>query len=399
MSHNDFTRPSGQWPNEIVPGAGDYLRWDATQAKLLNGTDGGGWSPSKPIILGGAGVQFTSPSSNFAGGLRTQTGGRLQLGTWDIPVLRPPRTRKIVMDLVSMPPVFSRDLFHLYQTGGGTQYQFGPDAYLFALPGPGAAGVLFVGVDGALSMFIPVPREYLHIGQNGVLTNGAQLSAINLNFRVINRPSATAFANAVANPLTLSLVTRNGKFDSTGTPQGFAQLFTAFLTGGTQFIPGGPGPGQWNPGQGITAGQYVLPLYPPPVGTPQNEPSSYFRASTNGVTVLTPQPEPNWNYTPGSLTTEGPPFAPFANWICVGQTGMFLPSSADAYFNQGNPQTLRMDLDLTLGTKQCLNEDRYYVLLDNLPNSTPLSLSPDGIGILYHSVVFEFANITSMYWP
>lgn len=394
MAHNDFTRPSGQWPNELVPGAGDYQRWDVAQSKILNAIDGGLWAPTRPIVLGGAGVQLASPNSSFASGFRTQTGGRFALGTYDIPALVPARTRKIVMDLVSLVPEFSSDGLHTYTTAGGTGFQLPPDAYLIGIPGPQQAGVLVVGVDAAPDFYIPVPREYLHIGANGVLTNGAQLSAITLNFRVVNRPSAAGFAAAVASPLTLGLVTPNGKNDPAGTPQGFIQQFTAFLAGGTQFLAGGAGPGQWGPsGPGLpaTTGQYVLPIYPQALGRPAAFPSSYFRAAFSFNTH--PSVEPSWNLTPGSSTSDNA-----GNWICVGQTGMFLPPNADTYWNQGNPQSLRMDLDLTLGTAQCLAEGNYYLLLENMPPSIPLPLNPDAIGILYHSIEFEFANIGSLYW-
>jgi len=58
-----------------------------------------GWAPTKPIIIGGAGVTFGSNGTLFDGGIATRQGGRLSLtaGFGNIPAFTTPATDTIVV--------------------------------------------------------------------------------------------------------------------------------------------------------------------------------------------------------------------------------------------------------------------------------------------------------------
>lgn len=101
MAHNDrFYRPSILAPT-WVPTPWQLRRLDQQTSESVNGDGGGTWSPSKPIIIGGAGVQL-SGSSAFTGGVTTGTyapNGALLLGDNDYPVHLTPKTRKILFPI------------------------------------------------------------------------------------------------------------------------------------------------------------------------------------------------------------------------------------------------------------------------------------------------------------
>ncbi len=93
MPHFDFARPGGQWPQEAVPTATDWQRWDVLQSKTIDGVNGGFYQPSSPIVIGGAGVALGG-SSQISGGVTTLTGGRITItaAAGDFPKLGPARS-------------------------------------------------------------------------------------------------------------------------------------------------------------------------------------------------------------------------------------------------------------------------------------------------------------------
>lgn len=60
MSHNSYIRSGGTWASGSVLSSTEMAAFDAAQFKGLNADDGGTWSPSSQIILGGAGLRVSA---------------------------------------------------------------------------------------------------------------------------------------------------------------------------------------------------------------------------------------------------------------------------------------------------------------------------------------------------
>lgn len=94
MAHFVRTQPDGTWVSGYVVQPDDFK--DATRGldvktfKAINGDDGGTWTPSAPIIIGGFGLRVTGPLlvSN-SGVIQTVSGSgaRITLGDGDYPQL------------------------------------------------------------------------------------------------------------------------------------------------------------------------------------------------------------------------------------------------------------------------------------------------------------------------
>lgn len=61
MAHNNYIKPGGIWPLFTLLTSGIMATVDALLYKALNADDGGTWSPSAVITLGGAGLTVTGP--------------------------------------------------------------------------------------------------------------------------------------------------------------------------------------------------------------------------------------------------------------------------------------------------------------------------------------------------
>lgn len=363
MSHNDFVMPSGVWANEHVPGASDYYRWDVSQSKLINGDTGGSWAPARPIIIGGAGAQFTSPGTGFTGGVRTQTGGRLTLGAYDIIQLVPPRPRKILMDLVASNPQLVAAFLGNLVSPSGHNYKYLRDAYFPLSPVGPQAGLVPLDLlpssptNPVSSLNIPIPGEYLH--------HGAGLSRVQLRFRVLSRPAALP-----TSPMSIAVVSDQGYG-----PSSPISAYGQFNGLGVSH--------PWVPSRTNALGDYTRPLHN------TTFPQTWFRCTTAGVGSAA---EPVWNITPGMLTTDGA-----AVWTCIGPTGFGISNAdtprsggtVDQYWNDGTPQSLVSTFDPASSPIDRASRF-YYISLQGVP--------VDG-SILFHSVRFEFDNITQMYWP
>lgn len=377
MSSFDYVRPSGIWANEMVPGASDYQRWDVTQSKILDGTSGTSRAPTSPIILGGAGVQMFGGATLLTGGMRTQTGGRIILGTHDVPALSPPRTRTIRYPLLCARPatINQLDAFELLTSAGGVNYYAFPDAYLAAVPPSGGCGVLPAGlaVSGAAAaaMYIPIPGEYLHNSSNSPFTVDGDLASIAVTFRLLARPTGTP-ATAIPRPPTISIYDEAGPVSS-APPVGYEQLLTA----GSVICP-------WNANAAVTAGQYIVPVGGAVFSWANAD--VYWRATTTGNMAAS---IPTFNRTPGSVTIDNT-----VHWLCIGRNGYFNPPDVATMFAGGSPQTVGLDFDLALSQGiNTTNHDYRLVLRAPLDPLTGLA-----VPIIWHSVAFTFSNIVSMAW-
>ncbi len=116
--HNDAIAPGGIWTDESVPTASRLDKLDQRASESLNGTDGGTWSPDKPIYIGGSGVAVRGDGSGFFGEVRTGRGAvGLVLGNNDYPVFTTPRTRKY-----TIPASVSLSPDHTFKYLGGNRY-------------------------------------------------------------------------------------------------------------------------------------------------------------------------------------------------------------------------------------------------------------------------------------
>ena len=159
MAHNDNVQLYGVWPNPIVPTPKRLAQLDDYQAKAINGDAGGTWTPTSPIILGGAGLTLAGSGgtvSAIVGGVKTQSGGKLVLGNNDFPTFSASRTRTIVMPIVPAMQGFGSGV------DSDADPTFGCLRTLCNLAGT--------------KIVVPIPKRYLH--------NGATLSTVTLAFRI-----------------------------------------------------------------------------------------------------------------------------------------------------------------------------------------------------------------------
>jgi len=173
MAHNDYVRRDGQWGGNPVPVPRDMQRFDVAQYESVNGDGGGIYSPSSPIIVGGAGVVLSGPNAHtITGGVRTTNGGRLELGHNDWPTIAAPLSRIIVIP-------FERVL-----QDNGDAYQL--DVSLDPV------GVKFANVVNTPVQW-SVPQRFFH--------HGSTILGVTLNFRIgqphlavpASRPSFTLY--------------------------------------------------------------------------------------------------------------------------------------------------------------------------------------------------------------
>lgn len=379
MSHLDFARPSGVWAREMVPGAQDYYRWDVSQSKLLNGDAGGSWSPKTPIIIGGAGVALSSTGDVIRGGVRTQTGGRLILGQFDIPTLNP-RTKSVTYSLLAVKPsVLGTGA--TYTSPGGNFFQYPPDAIQWKSPPPFATGL----VTSSPLLQIPLPKAY--VVRRGVKTLDGVLSRVTLTYSVITKPPKVAqFATA---PF-LNLYSSAGPNAPLGNlPLGPSQI----LQTGFNLLPWS---GIWRAGAAVSAGQYFFPAFD--ANGPQVS-GSYFKATTAGTTNTVR--EPGFNTTPGSTTADGS-----VVWTCIGSNGSpLLPGtqvigggSTDTWFAGGAPQTVTVDYDVTLQQNAIEPDNDYYVVAITLPKDTTKTAPNNVVPLLLRTLRLDWIGLQSMSW-
>jgi hypothetical protein len=291
----DFTRATGVWAPEMVPGAGDWRGWDVTQSKLVSGDNGGTYAPNKPIVIGGAGIiiDASAASASCTGGVTTRTGGRVQISQAanDMPYLSPTVSRAITVPVLgNVVPV------------GGSVFQYMVDDK----KGFGVMAALLPG-GGFPSMRLQVPGRYMHIG--------ARLRSLGLNFRFVGRPTALPTSPLSMTPQALDAVG--------GTA---IELPAAPLVNMTSWFAG------WT---GFSQGIYCTP------SVPAVNSGMYFRASFTG-SGTTGSVEPTWPSTIGATVVDNT-----VTWTCIGRSGIFpfVGLTLDGYYQNNYAQTLGLDLD------------------------------------------------------
>lgn len=333
MSHFDFVRPSGQWPTELVPGSNDYQRWDVAQAKTVDGDNGGTWAPSKPIIIGGAGVVFNTVASTATGGVTTATSGRVAVPGSTPPSIAAPT----VSDTIIVPAL------RLKLPSGAASLSTGLQAeeYFATSFAPGAVGVQTMLTSGVV---LEIPRRYLH--------NGASLIHLTMRFRVVTSPASLPATQFTFQPL-------------------------AWNAGGTAQQALKPGQlSHWNATHAYLAGDYVTPN-----ATPNG---LYFKCTTPGTSGGS---EPVWNTTISSTTNDGS-----VVWTCTGRSGQLAAATPAAYYNSGQPQSVTYDFD-GLTPAIDLTTYRYGVTIIGAADSS--TSDPTG-NILIHSLEIDVGNIGTL---
>jgi hypothetical protein len=156
MGHNDYVRRDGQWVGNPVPVPRDLQLLDVAQYKSLNGDSGGTWNPAQAITIGGAGFNLTGSAAHIlSGGVRTDSGGRLELGHDDWPTFASSRSRNVVIPLLNI----HTDIADSYPI----------DASLDPV------GTKITATTSNVYQWT-LPQRYLH--------NGATIAGVDLTFRV-----------------------------------------------------------------------------------------------------------------------------------------------------------------------------------------------------------------------
>jgi hypothetical protein len=363
MSAFDFVRPSGVWANEMVPGANDWRGWDWRQSRLINGDDGGTWNPTNPVTIGGAGLQLDSQASSLEGGFRTQLGGRLKLGKYDIPAYRPPRVIRRVVDILSIPTENIQFYEVPFTSRGGSPILYPASTALITLaPINGQTPGLIVALNlSPASITFTIPSEWILNGrvlsQPGVIPNlgNAQLASVALNFRYTENPGSLD---------SLLQVVPSSGVSATFPPISANGLQSAFGSG--KYYP-------WLPYNIPSLGQYVRPQ------TRLAAPLSYFRCTTAGVSGVV---EPSWNLTPGATTNDNS-----VVWTCIGPTGdLYAPDVAHLY-NEGLPQSLVAAMDPVVSPN-----------IDEAGNYVQVTVNNAFSTMILHSFTFTFADVNAMIW-
>ncbi len=338
----DFARPGGQWAQEMVPGAGDYQRWDANAAKLVSGDLGGTYAPTSPIVIGGGGIY--SGAGYASGGVSTATGGRviIQASANDFPQLNPPRVRTIRVPLLGnlVAPADSPVACVIkWETD---------DVSGFGAVVTSAPGLLCYAQ-------IEIPGRYIHAG--------ARLASFELDFVVRQKPTALP-----TNPIQLIW------FGSDNT--GAATNFTWPGLASTLF---------WSISHSIaltsSSGIWWVP------STALVATGLYYSCTAAGSGTIG-STEPTWPTTIGASTT---PDSNGVVWTAIGRSGQ-MPMAGrtiNSYYNNGASQKIGLDTYgtadpslPTLLTNIMSTAQRYAILFDQVDSSmllTGLTLSFDSI--------------------
>jgi hypothetical protein len=317
VSHGDFVRPSHQWAGEMVPGQADYQRLDVAQWKSVNVTDGNAtYTPTGPVIIGGAGMSLTNASSRLQGGAQTALGGRVILGTGDngFPVLSSIRTRTITWRLFDAPGM----LFGDQSPNSMRDENYALPSYALQGQAPVPLGLAFSAafLAGGGVTQLSIPRRYIH--------TGASISSISMQLRLTSRPTSVPAPNALPN-----------------------FILTAFNAGATalqtinpdRYVGGNMG--VWQLNHSYPLNSYVSPTNP-------NLNGYWFKAtSISGTGTSSNTTEPVWPNIINNTVTDNPGANQIV-WTCAGRIGMlFPPSSVDTFYNGGQPQTVTFDFDGT----------------------------------------------------
>jgi len=165
MAHNKYAMERGLVLPGQVPEADAVRVIDQQLAESINGDEGGTWTPSSPITIGGSGVSVDTYGEFgvIATGFNSQG---LILGDNDYPILSTPRSRTLLLpvrDTITKVESYTNIIY-------GTSYDEGT---------PGVTQILNSnGVFPQVAMVLPSYR----------LVNGSTLSSVTLTFKIGSKP-------------------------------------------------------------------------------------------------------------------------------------------------------------------------------------------------------------------
>jgi hypothetical protein len=308
VSHFDFTRPSGVWGGEFVPGAADYRDFDYKQSKGIDGDDGGGtYTPSSPIIIGGAGMNMSAASAFATGGVATATGGRVYTGgATDFPVLND-RTRTITFPALRA------------GVGVGPNVNFPSqleESWITPVFGPFGAGISFNPLNQPTFFMVNIPKRCCH--------NAAVIVTASIQFAITARPSALP-------------VSQYPRFTLIGHDY-FGNLTSSWPTPNN--LVAFSSPAVWAALTAYSVGSYVGPV------STNSQKGLYFKATAISGTGTSQSTEPVWPTIVGGTVIDNPG-ANQITWTAVGRSGIYPigKASLDTYYNNGQVQSVYFDPD------------------------------------------------------
>jgi hypothetical protein len=332
MGHLEHIRPGGVYAPEMVLGASDAQRFDVNQSKLLSGDLGGTYTPSKPIVIGGAGFSGTGVTG-FNGGVATALGGRIY-GFTDFPQCNA-RSRTLFVPIIEC--ACRADL--ATQAGGGLR----EDAFIqAAISGATPYGLSFT--PNTQNVYIEIPRRYTH--------HQARVASIAVHFVIAVQPAAVP-----------------------GTLPGIFAYATSDVGVQTAFTPS-PLVVPWAAGTTYAVGAYADPAVAVHV-------NGFYAKATAITTGVSGSTEPVWPSTIGVTVVDAG-----VTWTTTGRDGRYpylsptgIVVTPSSYYSGGAGQTLELDLDGFVNNTIDTTSNRYTVLVSPDPTMilTGLTLSFDSI--------------------
>ena len=398
MPHNNYVRPDGQWPPEIVLTPGDLRRLDVAQFQAVNGDAGGTWVPLTPITIGGASLVLTGGSSLghvLSGGLLTYSGGRVYLGASIYPSFAstqsrtidyglggafttagvgnllfriPPRSLHNGATLASANVTFVVAQKHVVTPAVLPQAivvrsdwtYWRPFEWTASTPFPAgtlicAAGrtwgyaYVATGAGGTSGSVEPTWTSAAHIGDT--LPVDGSVTWFACGFTGTANPwqathAYTATSSVVqptlANGLVYQCTATSGSGTSSGTEPTWPLAVGATVIdnpGGNQVVwtcRGSPRAALWVASFAYPQGAIVT-------GAPDN--GLFYTNTHSGGGTSGSSPPTTWGTAVGSSTIDGT-----CTWLCLGSNplgagALAAPASADAYFDGGVPQTMSVPCD------------------------------------------------------
>jgi hypothetical protein len=287
MSHNVFSRRPNLWTIASVPNARDLQLWDVTQYRGVDGDNGGTWTPTTPIGLGGAGVQLSN-GSLLDGGFTTELGGRYSLGDSDFPTFQATRTRTVRFPLNAIAGTTGILYKENLSVGGRLVHRAG----WFDPASP--------------TVWFPIDSRFIH--------NGATISAMRVyGFQ-------TQFVAALSSPPSVLQAT----------------LYNTFTNFSYDVHV------QWQPTHAYSSGAARIPL------GAEAQTGLYYKVTTPGTSSGAGQPAP-WPSVIGNTVVDGT--VHWTAWGNAGTIPQAFPYLASAYYNNSQPWTILTNpVDAALAT-------------------------------------------------
>ena len=138
MSRRGYVSLTGKWPPGFVPTPKILRDLDQHSSELVNGEDGGSWSPESPIVLGSgimpalklstAGSAWTGDVETVAGNSSSEVGGGLQLLGTTVPSFQTARTRVIIVGLQTWTELIGSSITESFRSFSIDTALFGPNS-------------------------------------------------------------------------------------------------------------------------------------------------------------------------------------------------------------------------------------------------------------------------------